>query len=438
MMSMRARSRSPEPGIGRAAPFRVVSAFLLSSLAALLAAAVALVGASDDLARGAFVTDHVVLAVHLVVLGFLPLAIAGAALHVLPLFLRRSPSVGAAWVAFAGLLAGPVLAVAVARQATGLGRVTAMIVGIGLAVLLGEVIRLVVTAPRGRLVVVSRVALAACALHAALAFAIGPALLERGWLPFAGIPHHRLIAVHLHLALVGAVALLIVAVGRTLLPMLAVSPTAPRRRAPVDELVLIAGTWVATGGLVVGSRSAVAVGGALVVGIVARFAALAVRTLRRRRVAAVEGPIVHALGGVLFVAQAAVLAGLLLGRPDDARLLVAYSTSLVLGFGAGVTLGHVGKLLAVSAWTWWPPGPRPPQAAFYRRSLWLASAAAWVVGVELVAAGALAGSSPTARAGATGVLLSVVVALVAAALGLRRHADGADQPVAGVSPTASA
>jgi hypothetical protein len=437
-MSRLRAARPPEPGIGRPAPFAVVAAFLLASLAALLAAAVALVAAADDLARGAFVTDDVVLAVHLVALGFLPLAIAGASLHVLPLFLRRSPSARASWASFAGLVCGPVLAVAVARHEVGLGRAAAAVVGLGLAVLLGEIVRLVVTAPRGRLVVVSRVALVACATHAALAFAIGPVLLERRWLPWAGIPHHRLIAIHLHLALVGAVALLIVAVGRTLVPMLGVSPTAPRRRLPVDELVLVAGTWVVTAGLVAGDRWFVGVGGAAVIAVLARFAGLAWRTLRRRRVPAIEGPVVYALAGMVFVAQASVLAAVLLGRPDDGRVLVAYAVSLVLGFGAGVTLGHVGKLLAVSAWTWWPPGPRPSQASFYRRPAWLGSAASWVAGVELVALGSLVGSPTLTRAGAAAVLVAAVVALAAAAGSLRPRAGDGSQVDTGRRPTASA
>jgi len=46
--------------------------------------------------------------------------------------------------------------------------------------------------------------------------------------------------VHLHLALVGWIALLIVTVGRNLAPMLALAPAAPRRRRPVDEVLLVA------------------------------------------------------------------------------------------------------------------------------------------------------------------------------------------------------
>ena len=85
---------------------------------------------------------------------------------------------------------------------------------------------------------------------------------------------------------------------------------------------------------------------------------------------------------------------------------------LLLGWASGVTLGHLGKLLSLSLWVWWPPGLRPKQSALYPRRVWLAEAALFAAGVELLAAGALAGSIAIARAGAA---LLVAAAVVAAA-----------------------
>lgn len=64
-------------------------------------------------------------------------------------------------------------------------------------------------------------------------------------------------------------------------------------------------------------------------------------------------------------------------------------------------------------WVWWPPGPRPKQAALYPRRLWLAEAIAFAFGIEIAVDGALAGSRLAVAAG--GVLL--VAAAVAACAG---------------------
>ncbi len=99
---------------------------------------------------------------------------------------------------------------------------------------------------------------------------------------------------------------------------------------------------------------------------------------------------------------------MLIGHRDAAEI-TAYGIFLLLGWAAGVTLGHVGKLAALSAWTWWPPGPRPKQAAFFDRRAWALEVVAFAGAVELLAAGALLRSVGVARSGA---LLLVVAALL--------------------------
>jgi hypothetical protein len=408
------RRALPIAGVGAAGPYRLVAAYLLGSLVGLLLAAIATVAAADEIARGSLAAPDVLLAVHLFSLGFLPLAVGGAALHVLPLVLRGVPDARRAWVAFACLLPGPLLAVGIARHHAALTWTAGVAVAVGLALVLAEAIRLVVRSPRGRIVVVSRFGVLATAVHAALGFLLGPLLFSRGWRPVAGIPHDRLIAIHLHLAAIGAVTLLVVTVGRTLVPMLAVAPTAPRRRFPVDEVAITVGLWISIAGFAAGERWAVALGGATIVVAVARFLAFVAATFRARRVPAVEGPLLHALTGLVFLTQATVLGVVLLDRPHDERIVTAYALSILVGWAAGVTLGHVGKLLALSAWTWWPPGPRPKQAAFYSRAVWSAEAGAFLLGVELLVVGALSGSASAARAGASLLVVAALLALAGA------------------------
>ena len=416
MTSIPARPRALKiAGVGTPAPYALVAAYLVASLIGLLLATLATAAAAGDVARGAFASPDVLLAVHLFALAFLPLAVGGAALHVLPLVLRGTASNRRAWIAFALLVPSPLLAVGVARHHELLAWTAGLAVTAGLALVLGEAVRLVVVAPRGRIVVVSRFGVVASATHAALGFLLGTLLFSIRWRPWAGIPHDRLIAIHLHLTLIGAVTLLILTVGRTLVPMLAVAPTAPKRRFPVEEITLTAGLWMSIGGFALGQRWAVALGGAVVVVAVGRFLVLIVRTLRSRRVAAIEGPLLHALTGIVFLVQATVLGVVLLSRPGDGRVATAYALTIVVGWGVGVTVGHVGKLLSLSAWVWWPPGPRPKQAAHYNRGTWAAEAVAFFVGVELLVDAAMSGSTVVAHLGGGALVLAAVLALTGAA-----------------------
>lgn len=354
------------------------------------------------------------LATHLLALGFLPLAVGGAALHVLPVFLRARPTPARCRAALVGLCAGPLLAVGVARGVAGLVWPALAVFGVGLGLLLWEVARLVAGAPSGKLLVVSRFGVVAAALSGAASVALGGVLFSTGWSAWGGVPHDRLIAIHLHLAVLGCLTLLIVTVGRTLGPMLALAPAAPRRRAPTEELLVAAGTWVAVAGLAAGWPLVVLAGTGLVLVGLARFVALLVRTARARRTATLEAPLAHFLVGLLFLAQAGVLCALLFSGRRGPAELAAYAILLLLGWAAGITLGHVGKLLALSAWTWWPPGERPRQAAFFARRVWALEVAAFAAGVELLAVGALAETPALTRAGAVLLALAALLALAGA------------------------
>ncbi len=83
-------------------------------LACWLAATVALIAAAGDLAAGGVAAPRLLLAVHLVALGFLPLAVTGGALHILPTVLRTDASRLRGLMALPLLCAGPLLAVAIA------------------------------------------------------------------------------------------------------------------------------------------------------------------------------------------------------------------------------------------------------------------------------------------------------------------------------------
>ena len=164
-----------------------------------------------------------------------------------------------------------------------------------------------------------------------------------------------------------------------------------------------------------------ALGAVLMVGAIGIFAVLTARIGRRHRMEGLEGPLTHVVTGVFFLGQAAVLGiGMLVGLDASPARLTAYVVALLVGWAGGVTLGHLGKLLSLSAWTWWPPGPRPKQAALYPRRVWLAEAIVFAVGIELLLNGVLAGSEPVVLL--AGLLLAGAAATALGAATLTVHA----------------
>jgi hypothetical protein len=153
----------------------------------------------------------------------------------------------------------------------------------------------------------------------------------------------------------------------------------------------------------------------------ARFALLMLRVARTRR-GPLEAPLVHVLLGGLFLAQAGGV-GFAIGA-GSMRMVCGYVVLLLVGWAGGVVLGHVSKLLSLSVWVWWPPGPRPRQAELYPRTLGLAAAAAFAVGVESLAIGVFVDSLTVARLGACLLCGSAVLSIAGAALTWRRRSGG--------------
>jgi hypothetical protein len=402
--------------VGSPVPPGLLAAWFGVALAAWLAAGAAAVAAAGDLATGSFLAPDVVLAVHLVALGALPFAVAGASFHLLPVLLRNDlPSQRALWVALALLLGGFAVAVGLERWERALVWPGFAAVAAGLGIVLVELGALVARAPRGRMLVASRAGVALSCAHAVAALAAGAVLFGNGSSSL------QLLLIHLHVALVGWIALLVVTVGRTLAPMLALAPAAPRRAWPADELALAAALWLLLGGLAAHSRWPTLAGGVALAAVLARFVLFTARTARARR-AALEAPLAHLLGGGLCLAEAGAAGLAAAAGAGGARLVGCYVVLLLVGWAGAVVIGHVGKLLSLSLWASWPPGPRPRQAELYPRRLGVVQAALCFCGVQALAAGALAGSAAATRSGAIALLLSGALAAAGAASTWRRRA----------------
>jgi len=401
--------------VGGPVPAALLACYVAVSLAFWLAGTVVLVLAAGALARGAFYDREVLLAVHLVAAGALPLGVAGASFHLLPVMLRNDlVSVRALWLALALLLGGALVAAGLDRWSQALVWLGVAAVACGLAIVVVEVAALVVRAPGERTLIASRAGVGLALAHTVLALLAG-ALVFDLHRSFWGVDYDRWLLVHLHLALLGWIALLVVTVGRNLAPMLAQAPAAPRRSRPLDELVLVAGLWLLLAGLAAAVRPLTLAGGAIVVVTLARFGLLLVRTARSRR-APIDAPLGHLLAGAAFLAQAAVVGFVAAAGGRDVRWAEAYVVFLLVGWAGGVVIGHLGKLLSLSVWVWWPPGPRPKQAALYPRRLALAETVAFAAGLELLALSVLTGHPTAARAGAALVCASAVLAAATAAV----------------------
>jgi hypothetical protein len=286
-------------------------------------------------------------------------------------------------------------------------------VACGLAIVLAEVLTLVIRAPRGRTLIVSRLGVALSCGHVVVALCLGAVIFSQD-APFAGLGYGRWLLIHLHVALLGWIALLILTVGRNLGPMLAQAPAAAQRTLPLEELGLVAGLWLLLAGIGTQERALTLAGGALVVVAIGRFASLVAHVGLSRR-GPLEAPLAHLFAGGLFLGQAAAFGLAAAAGAGGTRLVSAYVVLLLVGWAGGVVVGHVGKLLSLSLWVWWPPGPRPKQASLYPRRLGLAEAAAFAIGVELLALGVLVGSTSVARAGAATLLFSAVLTAAGAA-----------------------
>jgi hypothetical protein len=419
MRPLRMAATGTPAGLALTAPAYV------AALIGWLAAALALLGSADELTAGATWAQEPVLAAHLVGLVLFPFAVTAAAWQLLPVMLRNDPATARARPLVLLLVAaGAPLAAALARDQGTWAAALAALLALGLGLLLVEIASLVLRAPRGRRLAVSRPAVALAGAHAAIAFALGALALEGGTEPL-GIPYDRFLLVHLSVALIGWLTLLIAAVGRTLVPMLGLAPASPPRRLPAGELVIAAGLWLFVLGIGT-ERDALVVAGIVVMAAgLAPVAALFGRVALGAKPEAREGPVAHVAVGLVFLAQAALL-GIVgaLGAIDGRRAAITCVLLLGLGWASGVVLGHLGKLASLSAWGSWPPGPRPSQASLYPRRLWQVEVLVLAAGVELLGVGVLGESAGTARSGGALLVLAALLALTGVAETLRRTLVG--------------
>lgn len=399
-------------------------ALLAAGAVTWLAASILLAAAADDLARGAWYGPAQLAAVHLVGLGVLSSSIAAVLLHLGP-SMSRAPILLGAWPGVLLLGGGWLLAMGLWRDVSVLeaaGGTLAALGGLGLAVAIAGLWR-----ARRDTWPEPLAGLSAGALWLLLVVVVGVLMVIERRHPFLGVDRSHLLGAHGAAAVLGWIGTAILGVGSRMAPMMLMVPAERLWLARAALAAWQAGVALLVVGLALGARPPVVAGVAVLLAALALWAAYLAHTFRRRL--RPPGPAVSQIGvGIACLVASGVVA---IAAPASR----AASTGLVLalvGFGGGVTMGHLQVLLPTMCWRIRFGGLRrrrgvvPPVAYLAPRALTAPAGGLFAASLALLGVGLVGGVPTVARVG--GVLLvlsaSCVVAVVAAAL-VRRAPTGA-------------
>lgn len=380
------------PGItaAKATPFWLPAAHFAAGLVSLLAAALLLPTAAGDLAAGRFLQPRVVAITHLVTLGWLTISIMGALCQLFPVVLGTPLR----WIR----LSAATLAIFVAGLAAFiiglLGGWTALLIAGAItfaSALVLFLVNAVATLRRAARRDFTWWTLAAAFffLAATITFGISLAINLRTAHLDARL---TALAVHVHVALGGWVLLVIMGVGKRLLPMFLLSHGTHELPLKVAVLATSAGALLLslfhgfmTRGVFIAGVLLLAAG-ALAMGV------QVIGYLRTRHRPQLDAGLRLVLsGGVLIVVAIAIGITLLL-RADTLRLAAAYGVAAVGGFALFVA-GHYYKILPFLLWNHrFAPlvgkRPLPKIAELYDARVATVAGAAITIGMYAVVAGA--------------------------------------------------
>lgn len=434
---MTARPRCDTPGrrtVERQAtvggpPWPIPVALLAAAAIAQVAGAATLVVVAPDLARGIGYGPAQLGAVHLFGLAFLSVAIVGALLQLVPVLLRqplgtpvRGAVFGAAlvagsWALAAGLWSGRSILIATGGTLLVLGG----------ALLVTDLAIALVRAARAGTLGAPGAGLAAAGFWFTVVLALGALMAANRIHPFLEIDRMHLIAAHAAVAIVGWIGGTILAVALRLAPMFALAHGYRRSPGVAALAVWHASVVPIVVGLGWGIAPVAAAGGALLLcacGLAGWYVVDVARHRRRR----VEAPLVHLTVGLASAAAAVgVMLGAWGGAWDPYRAAIPATILAVIGMGAGITSGHLFKVVPMLVWTGrfahlaGTPGA-PRLSDLYPAPLAVAEQIAFVAGLLLLVAGTSAGSPTAARAGAALLVVAALCVATAVAVCVFRRA----------------
>jgi hypothetical protein len=383
----------------------------------LVAGSVGLFWIAPELAAGAYLAPRVAAVTHLFTLGWLTTTIFGALTQLLPVALgaplRSTQAAEAAFWTFvpgAGFLAA---GVATGRLALLVPGVLLLVVGIVLAL---ENLTATLIRAKTRDVTAAAVALALGFLGSTLV--LGVVLVHNLHTGFIAGLRLKVLAVHLHVALVGWVLLMIVGVSHRLLPMFLLAHGADTRWTGRALAALASGVVVLAAGIAAGRPPLEWAGALLLAAGLGSFLRQAY-AFYRARVRRQLDPGMRFAGTALgFMAVSALLGlGVLAEGAAHTRLATLYISTGLLGGIVLYVVGFFYKIVPLLAWTARFRGrmgkePVPTVAQMYSARLAHVQLGLMAGGVVLLGAGIAVGSVASARAGAALFFIGVVLFLV--------------------------
>jgi hypothetical protein len=380
----------------------------------LLAGAIGLVWIAPQLATGAYASPHVAGVTHLFTLGWLTTTIFGALYQLLPVALGaslRSVRLGHAaaltFVPGAGLFAA-----GVATSITMLHHGGIALVSIGI-ILVGGNVGSSLLGARRRDVTWGAVATALAFLLSTLV--LGVVLLHNMHTGFLGGARLRVLAIHLHVALVGWALVMIVGVSHRLLPMFLLAHGADTRWTRRSLVLLASGVLALVGGLATQLDALAWVAVALLEGGVGCFLWQAFSFYRARVRRKIDVGMRYAGAALACLTVAALLGPVVLARGvAHPRLATAYVAVMLLGGIVLYIIGFFYKIVPLLAWTvryrdQMGKGTAPTVADTFSARVAKAQLAAMGLAVTLLATGIGAGSVHVTRCGAVLFLAGVLL-----------------------------
>ncbi|HET6579339.1 MAG TPA: hypothetical protein VFG66_13515 [Gemmatimonadales bacterium] len=399
-----------------AGSIRLAAEHFVAATLYLLAGALGLLWVAPELAAGAYLSPHVAGVTHLFTLGWLTMTVFGALCQLLPVALgtpvRSTRLAHAGFWAFApgvGLFAAGVATSQVALHHAGI-----LLIAVGILLVLSNVGGAL---PRARTRDVTWAAIALALGFLASTLVLGIVLLHNLHTGFIGGARVRVLATHLHVAIVGWLLMMIVGVSHRLLPMFLLSHGADTSWTRRALALLASGVVVLGTGLTLRQPAAAWAGALLLLGGLGCFFRQAYGFYRARVRKKLDVGMRFVATALAFLATSALLGvAVLASSASHPRLATAYVITGLLGGIVLYVIGFFYKIVPLLAWTARFRGrmgkePVPTVAQLYSARLGYVQLALMAGGVAILSAGTAAGWAHAARCGAVLFLGGVLVFL---------------------------
>ena len=323
----------------------------MASMVFLLAGTLGLVWIAPELAAGLYPSPHVAGITHLFTLGWITTTIFGALCQLLPVALGaplRSERLGHAsfWIFVPGVA---LFATGVATSRLALDHAGIALITIGILLVIANI---GISLPRARMRDATWAAIPIALLFLFSTLSLGVVLLHNLHTGFIAALRLRVLAAHLHIALLGWVLIMIVGVSHRLLPMFLLAHGANTKWTARALMLLAPGVAVLATGLGTASTWASWTGVVLVEGGVACFLTQALCFYRKRIRRRIDVGMQFVRVALGFLVVSAVLGPLTLAAgAAHTRLATAYITVGLLGGIVLYVSGFFYKIVPLLAWT---------------------------------------------------------------------------------------